>query len=132
MLKFVPTKEEVVAINEAVNRHKTPQVLALADRYMYEVAQYDRKIILKLLIFRITRFEQRLRCLHIIRTYKDRIEALQPGISAVTKASISMTTCKRLKQWLSLVLATGNYLNYGKRNGNAYGICFSFPQTFVF
>lgn len=39
MLKFVPTKEEISQLSETVNRFKTPSVLALADRYLYEVAQ---------------------------------------------------------------------------------------------
>lgn len=108
MLKFMPTKEELAQINESVLKHGTPTVLALADRYMYEIST-------------IPRFEQRLRCLHIIRTFHDRVEALLPHIQVVSKASSSMQGNKRFRQVLTIVLAIGNYLNCGKRNGNAYG-----------
>uniref|UniRef100_A0A1I7XMC7 FH2 domain-containing protein n=1 Tax=Heterorhabditis bacteriophora TaxID=37862 RepID=A0A1I7XMC7_HETBA len=108
MLKFVPTKEEILLINEAVNKFKTPTVLALADRYLYEMAQ-------------ISRFEHRLRCLYIIRSFKERVDYLIPNIQSVIKASAALSSNKRFKQYLSLVLAIGNYLNYGKRNGNAFG-----------
>uniref|UniRef100_A0A8R1DM16 FH2 domain-containing protein n=2 Tax=Caenorhabditis japonica TaxID=281687 RepID=A0A8R1DM16_CAEJA len=108
MLKFMPTKEEMTQINESVMKHGTPTVLALADRYMYEIST-------------IPRFEQRLRCMHIIRTFHDRVEALLPHIQVVSKASASMQGNKRFRQILTIVLAVGNYLNCGKRNGNAYG-----------
>ncbi|CAI4227091.1 unnamed protein product [Auanema sp. JU1783] len=108
MLKFVPTREEINLLNETVSRSKGPTVLALADRYLFEMAQ-------------IPRFEQRLRCLHHIRTFNDRVEYILPLIQAVTKASTDIVSNKRFKQLLTVVLALGNYLNYGKRNGNAYG-----------
>ncbi|CAD6193146.1 unnamed protein product [Caenorhabditis auriculariae] len=108
MLKFVPSKEEVNLITDATVKNGSPTVLALADRYLYEVSQ-------------IPRFEQRLRCLYIIRTFKDRVDGLLPYIQCVTKTSTSLQSNKRFRQYLAMVLAIGNYLNHGKRLGNAYG-----------
>ncbi|WKY09730.1 hypothetical protein Q1695_002242 [Nippostrongylus brasiliensis] len=108
MLKFVPSKEEVTLLRNTVSRHNSPSILALADRYLYEMAQ-------------IPRFEQRLRSLHIIRTFQERFDSLIPYIQSVTKASTALSSSKKFKQLLALVLAVGNHLNYGKRNGNAFG-----------
>ncbi|KAK6015803.1 hypothetical protein OSTOST_18742, partial [Ostertagia ostertagi] len=69
MLKFVPSKEEVTLLRSAVNRHSSPSVLALADRYLYEMAQ-------------IPRFEPRLRSLYIIRTFQERFDCLTPHIQS--------------------------------------------------
>ncbi|KJH51498.1 hypothetical protein DICVIV_02331 [Dictyocaulus viviparus] len=108
MLKFVPSKEEIVLLKNTVNRHKSPSVLAVTDRYLYEMAQ-------------IPRFEHRLRSLYIIRTFQERFDCLTPHIQSVTKASTAVSSSKKFKQLLAIILALGNYLNFGKRNGNAYG-----------
>lgn len=108
MLKFVPSKEEVALLKSAVSRHSSLSILALADRYLYEMAQ-------------IPRFEQRLRSLYIIRTFQERFDILIPHIQSVAKASTSISSSKKFKQMLALVLALGNHLNYGKRSGNAFG-----------
>uniref|UniRef100_A0A914BU84 FH2 domain-containing protein n=1 Tax=Acrobeloides nanus TaxID=290746 RepID=A0A914BU84_9BILA len=108
MLKFVPTKEEFSILRETANKHKTPSVLALADRFLLEVGQ-------------IPRYEQRLKCLHIIRTFQERVDEITPYLNAVIKASNTSSSNKKLRQLLALILAIGNYLNHGKRSGNAMG-----------
>uniref|UniRef100_A0A158R3X5 GBD/FH3 domain-containing protein n=1 Tax=Syphacia muris TaxID=451379 RepID=A0A158R3X5_9BILA len=108
MLKFLPTKEEVQQIQSVVEKYKTPTVLAVADRFLFEISN-------------IPRYEQRLRCLHIICTFRERLDDVAKSMQAVANASVSVASSKRLRTLLSVVLAIGNYLNYEKRNGNASG-----------
>ncbi|VDM96562.1 unnamed protein product, partial [Onchocerca ochengi] len=69
----------------------------------------------------IPRYEERLRCLHIISTYRERVDDVSNSIEIITNASIAVTNSKRFKQLLRMILALGNFLNRGKRNGNAHG-----------
>ncbi|KAI6237903.1 hypothetical protein M3Y95_00313600 [Aphelenchoides besseyi] len=108
MLKFIPTKDELSALDSTLAKHKSPSVLPLADRFLYEVGQTPR-------------YEQRLKCLNIIRSFQERIDGLKPFFASVIKASSALSGSGRLKQLLALLLAVGNFLNYGKRNGNAMG-----------
>lgn len=71
MLKFVPSKEELQQIREALGRQrKTPSALALADRFLWEMGQ-------------IPRYEQRLKCLFTIRSFQDRIGELKPALDGL-------------------------------------------------
>uniref|UniRef100_A0A915Q4P3 Formin-like protein n=1 Tax=Setaria digitata TaxID=48799 RepID=A0A915Q4P3_9BILA len=108
MLKFMPTKEEIMKLREIVKKYKTASVLSAADRFFYEIST-------------VPRHEQRLRCMNIISTFRERIDDVSNTIETVTNASTAVTGSKRLRQLLRMVLALGNFLNRGKRNGNAYG-----------
>ncbi|VDM96207.1 unnamed protein product [Thelazia callipaeda] len=108
ILKFMPSKEEKSKLHAIVDKYKTASVLAVADRFLYEISN-------------VSRYEQRLRCLHIISTYHERADDVSKTIETVKNASIAVMRSERLRQLLRLILALGNFLNRGKRNGNAYG-----------
>ncbi|CEF68788.1 Delphilin [Strongyloides ratti] len=108
MLKFVPTIDEVDHLNEVLQKYKTPTILAPADRFLYEVST-------------IIRYEQRLKCINIIRTFSEKAEELLKSMESVSKASNALSSNLRLKTLLALILSIGNYLNQGKHNGNAFG-----------
>lgn len=144
MLKFIPTKEEILLLRDTVQRHKSPTVLALADRFLYEISQ-------------IWRYEHRLKCLYTIRTFNERLDELTPYLNgifllfvvnilihiffipykfyfiklAVIRASTILSNSKKLKQFMTIVLAIGNYLNHGKRIGNAQGFCYYLLFVFI-
>uniref|UniRef100_A0A0K0DVU4 FH2 domain-containing protein n=1 Tax=Strongyloides stercoralis TaxID=6248 RepID=A0A0K0DVU4_STRER len=109
MLKFIPTVDEIELLNETVHKYATPTILAPADRFLYEVST-------------IIRYEQRLKCINIIRTFSEKAEELLKSMNVVLKASNALSTNSRLKTLLALILSIGNYLNQGKHNGNAFGI----------
>lgn len=39
MLKFLPTKEEIMKLREIVDKYKTASVLSVADRFFYEISK---------------------------------------------------------------------------------------------
>ncbi|GMR59819.1 hypothetical protein PMAYCL1PPCAC_30014 [Pristionchus mayeri] len=107
MLKFVPSDREKRQLKEVVDRlGNASSCLTTADAFLYEISE-------------IPRYEQRLKCLHIIRSFKERLDLLDPSIQVVSRCCVSVSSSRRLRQFLSLVLAVGNYLNYGKRSGDA-------------
>ncbi|KAL3082858.1 hypothetical protein niasHS_010660 [Heterodera schachtii] len=109
MLKFVPSKAELQLIHDTLSHQgKSPSALALADRFLYEIGQ-------------IPRYEQRLKCLHTIRSFGDCLGVLRPTLNVVTRSSVQLNGSKRLRQFFALILAVGNLLNYGKRAGSAFG-----------
>ncbi|KAI3422403.1 hypothetical protein GPALN_012919 [Globodera pallida] len=109
MLKFVPSKNELQLIREALSQQrKSASSLALADRFLWEMGQ-------------IPRYDQRLKCLHTIRSFNECLGVLRPALNVVTRTSVQLSGSKRLRQFFALILAVGNMLNHGKRAGNAFG-----------
>ncbi|KAI6225170.1 hypothetical protein M3Y99_01371400 [Aphelenchoides fujianensis] len=109
MLKFIPTKEELASLDAVLAKHKSPSVLPLADRFLFEVGQ-------------IPRYEQRLKCLNIIRSFQERVDGLKPFFASVIKASSSLSGSGRLKQLLALLLAVGNYPQLREAERECHGL----------
>ncbi|XP_023932817.1 disheveled-associated activator of morphogenesis 1-A-like [Lingula anatina] len=69
---------------------------------------------------KIPHYEQRLKALHYKKKFTERMVDARPKVEAVLQASKEMIKSPRLRKFLELVLAYGNYMNPGQR-GNAYG-----------
>ena len=70
--------------------------------------------------FRISHYEQRLKCLYFKKKFQERMNECKPKVEAVLKASREVYSSKKLRRLLEIVLAFGNYMNRGAR-GNASG-----------
>ncbi|XP_023932602.1 disheveled-associated activator of morphogenesis 2-like [Lingula anatina] len=104
LLKFCPTPEETQMLGE--HEHHLEE-MARADRFLYEMSK-------------IPHYEQRLKALHYKKKFTERMVDARPKVEAVLQASKEMIKSPRLRKFLELVLAYGNYMNPGQR-GNAYG-----------
>lgn len=71
---------------------------------------------------RIPRYTQRLECTLFIGAFEEDAATLTGQISSVSKAVVEVSNSAKLKRTLEVILAIGNYLNEGSRNGNARGI----------
>nr|XP_045619347.1 disheveled-associated activator of morphogenesis 1-like isoform X1 [Procambarus clarkii] len=104
LLKFTPTAEEKSMLEEHLDEIEN---LARADRFLYEISKIDH-------------YEERLRCLHYQKKFKERLAECEPKLSSVINANKELRNSKRLKKFIEVVLAFGNYMNRGARGG-AYG-----------
>ncbi|XP_071505919.1 disheveled-associated activator of morphogenesis 2-like [Diadema antillarum] len=104
LLKYVPTPEEISLLKE---HEKEVDNMARADRFFLEMSRIDH-------------YEQRLKCLFFKKRFQERMGDMKPKIEALLKASKEVSSSKKLKKILEIVLAFGNYMNRGAR-GNAYG-----------
>uniref|UniRef100_A0A183CPR0 FH2 domain-containing protein n=1 Tax=Globodera pallida TaxID=36090 RepID=A0A183CPR0_GLOPA len=76
MLKFVPSKNELQLIREALSQQrKSASSLALADRFLWEMGQ-------------IPRYDQRLKCLHTIRSFNECLGVLRPALNGFSVFSL--------------------------------------------
>ncbi|XP_050698138.1 disheveled-associated activator of morphogenesis 1-like isoform X2 [Eriocheir sinensis] len=104
LLKFTPTAEEKVMLEEHLDEIEH---LARADRFLYEISKIDH-------------YEERLRCLHYQKKFRERLGECDPKMQAVLSATKELKGSKRLKKFIEVILAFGNYMNKGARGG-AYG-----------
>ncbi|XP_074640649.1 disheveled-associated activator of morphogenesis 1-like [Tubulanus polymorphus] len=104
LLKFIPTPEESQMLNE--HEHEIDE-MARADRFLYDMAK-------------IVHYEQRLKALYYKKKFSERMGDVKPRVQAVMKATQQISTSKRLRKLLEIVLAFGNFMNRGQR-GNAFG-----------
>lgn len=104
LLKFTPTAEEKSMLEEHADEIEN---LARADRFLYEISKIEH-------------YEERLRCLYYQKKFKERLAECEPKILSVVSSTKELKSSKRLKKFIEVVLAFGNYMNKGARGG-AYG-----------
>ncbi|KAK7013355.1 Dishevelled associated activator of morphogenesis 2, partial [Halocaridina rubra] len=104
LLKFTPTAEEKSMLEEHTDEIEN---LARADRFLYEISKIEH-------------YEERLRCLLYQKKFKERLAECEPKIQSVVSSTKDLKNSKRLKKFIEVVLAFGNYMNKGARGG-AYG-----------
>lgn len=71
---------------------------------------------------KIPRYDARLRCAKFMKSFSNEAELLTEKLMLVNLAVVEVNDSPRLKRLIEVVLAMGNYLNEGTRNGNAHAI----------
>ncbi len=71
---------------------------------------------------KIPRYTARLGCALFMKTFSNDAELLSEKLGMVNLAVVEVNDSPRLKRLIEVVLAMGNYLNEGTRNGNAQAI----------
>ncbi|KAM4835492.1 disheveled-associated activator of morphogenesis 2 isoform 2-T5 [Thomomys bottae] len=104
LLKFIPEKSDIDLLEE--HKHEIER-MARADRFLYEMSRIDH-------------YQQRLQALFFKKKFQERLVEAKPKVEAILLASQELTSSRRLKQMLEVVLAIGNFMNKGQRGG-AYG-----------
>uniref|UniRef100_A0A8C2ZA53 Formin like 1 n=1 Tax=Cyclopterus lumpus TaxID=8103 RepID=A0A8C2ZA53_CYCLU len=69
---------------------------------------------------KIPRLKQRINTFTFMGNFPDTVKRLQPQLNSIIAASMSIKSSTKLKKFLEIVLAFGNYMNSSKR-GAAYG-----------
>jgi len=71
------------------------------------------------------------KCLCFQRKFAERVQEILPKMEIITKASRCLSSSKRFRKILELVLASGNFMNCGKRSKEACAFRLSALRTVV-
>jgi len=72
-------------------------------------------------IFSITRVKERLQCLVFVSEFPARIQDASASVSVFSLACKEILASSRLSKLLEIILAIGNFINFGSARGGAYG-----------
>ncbi|KAK4025860.1 formin-like protein [Daphnia magna] len=105
--RMLPTETEAKAYRDYAISKKNIDLLTEEDRFIYRLSHTER-------------LATKLQVMCYMGNFFDNVYLITPQVQAILSASRSLMTSKKLRSFLEIVLAFGNYLNSGKR-GPAYG-----------
>uniref|UniRef100_A0A7M5X7I7 Uncharacterized protein n=1 Tax=Clytia hemisphaerica TaxID=252671 RepID=A0A7M5X7I7_9CNID len=103
LVKFTPTPDE----RAALSKNQDYEQLAEAEKFMVQ-------------LMKVERLESKLNTMVFMGNFDEIFRSVVPQIEAVISASVSIATSDKLKKFLELILAVGNYIN-GSRKGFTKG-----------
>ncbi|XP_046450658.1 formin-like protein [Daphnia pulex] len=105
--RMLPTETEAKAYRDYAISKKSIDLLTEEDRFIYRLSHTER-------------LATKLQVMCYMGNFFDNVYLITPQVQAILSASRSLMASKKLRSFLEIVLAFGNYLNSGKR-GPAYG-----------
>ncbi|CAN0309547.1 unnamed protein product [Discosporangium mesarthrocarpum] len=104
------------------NISPTPDDLPKLKAYAGEISDIDEVSCFMVLSAKTPRYQARLDCLIFIQNFSSDADFLSERLTLVHEAILEVVESPRLKRIIEVVLAMGNYLNEGTRNGEARAI----------
>ncbi len=69
----------------------------------------------------IPRLELRLKCMDTLHTFQTQFDEIENDVNTLLAAVKAVSESGKFKEWLTLILATGNYMNGKSKHGCAFG-----------
>lgn len=109
LLKLVPTKDEVQALNE--HDKSTPE----------SIKQIPPVDAFMLMLGDIPRVKQRIECLLMAAQFEEKYEDALSGVIEIMRAVRKLKQSQQIKQIMETILALGNYVNGSTSRGQCVG-----------
>ena len=109
LLKFVPTQEEEALLNESSSEFMN---MAEPDRFLFDMS-------------RVFHYNQKLESLFFMKKYSERRKELMTKLAQTIYCCKCLIANNNIPKLLQIVLALGNYMNQGHRNGTVFGFSIS-------
>eukprot|EP01084_Bolivina_argentea_P147560 258155_1 len=111
LLEIIPTPcEQLIA--DRMSELQNVKSFGITERFFYSLCD-------------IIELKQRINNWVFKLEFELRIKELIEEINIIESAKLIIILSKEFKQILNIILGLGNYMNYGKKNSNAYGFCIS-------
>nr|CAB3256129.1 inverted formin-2 [Phallusia mammillata] len=105
MLKFLPEQSEIEMIHAYTG---DPALLGNVEKYFLALSQ-------------IPSYQLCIEASIIRESFEDEMSDIEPTMRDVKKACKEIRSCKKLEDFLLLILKTGNFMNFGAHSGDAQG-----------
>jgi hypothetical protein len=109
MLKlFIPTEEEANMLRSHSASAASLASLGIAERFFLEILE-------------VPRYKERLMCFEYLNGFDDRDREVTRHLAVLSACFIELQQCHGLHHFMEVLLAVGNFMNYGTSMGNATG-----------
>lgn len=109
LLKFVPTQEEEALLNESSSELMN---MAEPDRFLFDMSK-------------VFHYNQKLEALYFMKKYSERRKELAAKLTQTIYCCKCLLANNNIPKLFQIILALGNYMNQGHRNGTVFGFSVS-------